>query len=258
MPSPAISVGPSAASDTVTNSASLSVARITISPSATSMLFAAMGTQTSSSELQYAGTTLSGVNESVSVCTRTVNGSTIRAPVTLSAMGSATNSLPSTRSRLPTEVSCTRSRAPSDSAPAGPCTVTVSNSATNGCPGGTTTAAPSVGTRTGGPAWASRCSARYRNVAIWALVVGFSGQKTVPSPHPLVIPEAASLATSVAYHASGATSPKPGSGPSANPKARDKNTAIWARVTDSSGQKLEPSPQPRVTPSCAKRSMNAA
>ena len=60
-------------------------------------------------------------------------------------------------------------------------------------------------------------SARCRKVAISARVVVLSGQKRVPSPHPLVMPEAASRATSAAYHASSATSVKPGSSPSARP-----------------------------------------
>ena len=102
----------------------------------------------------------------------------------------------------------------------------------------------------------SNSKARARNVAISALVTGWSGQNMVSS-HPLVIPEAASLATLAAYQASEGTSLKPGSGPSSRPNARDRKAAISARVVVRSGQKTLPSPHPLVTPSAARRSMKA-
>ena len=60
-----------------------------------------------------------------------------------------------------------------------------------------------------------RFSARHKNVAICARVVSRRGQNTVPSPQPSVMPDAASRATSAAYHASEDTSEKSGSGPAA-------------------------------------------
>ena len=127
----------------------------------------------------------------------------------------------------------------------------------NDAPEATTAASPLVGTRTGS-SLPSLCSALYRNVAISARVVSRSGQNRVPSPHPLVIPDAASAVNWSKYQASAGTSEKPGSGPGARLKARVKNTAICARVTDASGQKRVPSPHPAVTPSSAMRSMNGA
>ena len=50
--------------------------------------------------------------------------------------------------------------------------------------------------------------ARLRKVAISARVVMRLGQNLDPSPHPTVMPEALSLATSAAYHASSGTSEK--------------------------------------------------
>jgi hypothetical protein len=49
-------------------------------------------------------------------------------------------------------------------------------------------------------------SALNKKVAIWARVVSRPGQNLEPSPHPAVMPEAASLATSLAYQASSGTS----------------------------------------------------
>ena len=71
-----------------------------------------------------------------------------------------------------------------------------------------------MGTSTAGVS-SLRCSARHKNVAICARVVWRPGQNTVPSPQPWVMPDAASLATSAAYHASEDTSEKPGSDPAA-------------------------------------------
>ena len=202
--------GPSAVTALAARASARS-ALIVTSPSPITTLCASSGTHDSNARLHHAGTTPVAVNDEVSTVKRRVRGLTMSAPVTLIAIGVVASCSPSTTSPVPIEVSDRLTRAGADNAPAGPSTVTDSNSATNDPLSGIAAGLPSVGTSTAG---ALCCSARHKNVAIWALVVTRPGQKSVPSPQPAVMPDSASLATSVAYHASAGTSPNPGSGPS--------------------------------------------
>ena len=197
------------------------------SPPPTARLSMSNGTQSSRSLLYQAGTALETSSAVVSTSKRRVTGLAISAPVTLTATGAAASCSPSAVRPTPTCVSDSDTRASSVKAPTGASTVTAATLAVRDDPRGTVTAPPPSGMLTTGTGLEAVARiALCRKAAIWARVVGSSGQNPPPSPHPWVTPEAASAATSRRYHASSSISENSGLSPSGRLNALVKNTAI--------------------------------